>query len=179
MLTDRDDIKIFILYLMNSIGFPLEYGELHDLSVQDGFITSFEFLEAYDELIKNGNAVKMTNEKGKTVVSITDNGKHIAETLNDRLLLSVREKSLKSALRMLSFNKRGTKVDFDAVQLPHGRYEFRCSIKDNRGEILNLTAVMENKKQLDKTMYNFDSRPEFIYKGILALLAGEADYLLN
>ena len=44
---------------------------------------------------------------------------------------------------------------------------------------MELRVTLDNPKQLDRTMYNFDARPEFIYKGILALLAGEADYLLD
>ncbi len=179
MLTDRDDVKIFILYLMNSIGYSPDYDTLHDMSVQDGFVTSFDFIEAFDELLISGNVIKETDESGKEVLKITERGKHISDTLNGKLLLSVREKALKSALRVLSFKKRGTKISSNATELPHGKYEFNCSLCDDGGDLFDLKIVLDNKKQLDKTMYNFDSRPEFIYKGILALLCGEADYLLN
>lgn len=179
MLTDRDDVKIFILYLLNSIGYPLEYDVLHDISVQDGFITSFDFIEAFDELVEKDNLKKETINEDSQIITITEKGKHIAETLNGKLLSSVREKALKSALRLLSFKKRGTKITSDITQLPHGKYEFKCSIKDNSGDLMELRVTLDNPKQLDRTMYNFDSKPEFIYKGILALLAGEADYLLD
>ncbi len=179
MLTDRDDVKIFILYLLNSIGYPLEYDVLHDISVQDGFITSFDFIEAFDELVEKDNLKKETINEDSQIITITEKGKHIADTLNGKLLSSVREKALKSALRLLSFKKRGTKITSDITQLPHGKYEFKCSIKDNSGDLMELRVTLDNPKQLDRTMYNFDSKPEFIYKGILALLAGEADYLLD
>ena len=175
MLTDRDDVKIFILYLLNSIGYPLEYDVLHDISVQDGFITSFDFIEAFDELVEKDNLKKETINEDSQIITITEKGKHIADTLNGKLLSSVREKALKSALRLLSFKKRGTKITSDITQLPHGKYEFKCSIKDNSGDLMELRVTLDNPKQLDRTMYNFDSKPEFIYKGILALLAGEAD----
>lgn len=179
MLTDRDDVKIFILYLLNSIGYPLEYDVLHDISVQDGFITSFDFIEAFDELVEKDNLKKEMINEDSQIITITEKGKHIADTLNGKLLSSVREKALKSALRLLSFKKRGTKITSDITQLPHGKYEFKCSIKDNSGDLMELRVTLDNPKQLDRTMYNFDSKPEFIYKGILALLAGEADYLLD
>ena len=179
MLTDRDDVKIFILYLLNSIGYSLEYDVLHDISVQDGFITSFDFIEAFDELVGKENLKKETIDEDRDLISITEKGKHIADTLNGKLLSSVREKALKSALRLLSFKKRGTKITSDITQLPHGKYEFKCSIKDNSGDLMELRVTLDNPKQLDRTMYNFDSKPEFIYKAILALLAGEADYLLD
>lgn len=179
MLTDRDDVKIFILYLLNSIGYPLEYDVLHDISVQDGFITSFDFIEAFDELVEKENLTKEAINEDSQIITITEKGKHVADTLNGKLLSSVREKALKSALRLLSFKKRGTKITSDITQLPHGKYEFKCSIKDNSGDLMELRVTLDNPKQLDRTMYNFDSKPEFIYKGILALLAGEADYLLD
>jgi hypothetical protein len=179
MLTDRDDVKIFILYLLNSIGYPLEQDILHDISVQDGFVTSFDFIEAFDELVETENVKTADPSNEEEVVEITEKGKHVAETLNGRLLSSVKEKALKSALRLLSFQKRGTKITSEVTQLPHGKYEFRCSIKDKGGELMDLRVMIDNLKQLDKTMYNFDERPEFIYKGILALLAGEANYLLD
>ena len=181
MLTDRDDVKIFILYLLNGVGYPLEYNVLHDMAVQDGFVTTFDFIEAFDELLKAGNVSKAdeNSEGGDEVICITEKGRHIAETLNVKLLSSVREKALKSALRLLSFKKRGTKISTEVVQLPHGKYEFKCEIKDDSGELMDLKIRLDNPKQLDRTMYNFDARPEFIYKGILALLAGEADYLLD
>lgn len=179
MLTDRDDVKIFILYLMNSIGYPLEYGLLHDITVQDGYVSSFDFIEAYDELLANENICKTTADDGAEKIALTEKGIHIAETLNCKLLSSVKEGALKSALRLLSFKKRGTKVSSELTQLPHGKYEFKCEIKDAGGELMELRIVLDNPKQADRTAYNFDKQPEFIYKGILALLAGDVNYLMD
>lgn len=181
MLTDRDDVKIFILYILNNIGYSLEYGVLHDMSVQDGFITSFDFIEAFDDLLKNENILKEEAEDGDgdAVISITEKGKHIADTLNGRLLASVKERAMKSALRLLSFKKRGTKITYDVSQITRGKYELKCSIKEEDGELMELKLIYDNQKQLDRAVYNFDSHPEFIYKGILALLSGEVDYLMD
>lgn len=178
MLNDRDDVKIFVLYLMNNIGYKVDYEVLHDLAVQDGYVTSFDFIEAYGELVETGNIVN-ENVDGKEVLCITERGKHVAETLGGRLLLSVREKALKSALRYISFQKSGMKVYSDATELPYGKYEYKCSVKNDSGELFDLKVVFDNKKQLERAMYNFDSKPEFIYKGILALLTGEANYLID
>lgn len=179
MLTNKDDIKIFILYIMNSIDYSVDYDTLHDMCVQDGFVTSFDFIECFDELVNTGNIEKISDENGGELVSVTKNGKHIADTLNGRLLLSIKEKSLKSALRLLSFKKRGTKISSSATELPHGKYEFHCVLEESDGELLNLTLTLENKKQLERVMYNFENQPEFIYRGLLALMSGEANYLLN
>lgn len=183
VLTNKDDIKIFILYLMNSIGYPLDRDTLHDIAVQDGFITSFDFIECFDELLDVGNVyeIKANDETGeeKTVYGVTEQGVHVSETLNGRLLLSIREKSLKNALRLLSFKKRGTNLRSYANELPHGKFEFHCVVEENGEELMNLKLILSNRKQLDKMTYNFETQPEFVYKGILALVSGEANYLLN
>lgn len=178
MLTERDDIKIFILFLLNKVGYAISYDELHDMAVQDGYITGFDYIEACDELLRNGNMV-LTEENGERIVSITDKGIHIAETLHGRLLSSVREKAVKSAMRLLSFKKSGTKMTCEGAELSRGKYEFRCKINDNSGDVMELKIRVDSRKQLDAMVYNFENRPEFMYKGILALLTGEADYLLN
>ena len=75
MLSDRDDIKIFILYILNSIGYPLIYGDLHDMAIQDGFITSFDYIEAFDELLTAGNLLRSDSESGdddEDIVTITE-----------------------------------------------------------------------------------------------------------
>lgn len=177
MLSDRDDIKIFILYILNSIGYPLAYNDLHDMSVQDGFITSFDFIEAYGELLANGNIRKEESEEQR--LEITEKGKHIAETLNGHLLSSVKERAMKSALRLISFKKKGTRITTDVKALPRGKYELTCSIKENGNELMELKFVLDNQKQIDRMVYNFDLHPEHIYRGVLALLSGEVDYLLN
>ena len=181
MLKNRDEIKIFILYILNCIGYPLDYDVLHDMCVQDGFITTFDYIEAFDELVATENLKCEPREDNADVevVTITEKGMHVAVTLHGTLLASVREKALKSALRLLSFKKKGTKISWDANEITRGRYEFSCSIKDNSGDIMDLRLTLENPKQLDRSIHNFDARPEFIYKGILALLTGEANYLLD
>ena len=177
MLSDRDDIQIFILYILNSIGYPLSYDDLHDMAVQDGFITSFDFIEAYGELLANGNIRKEKTEAQR--LEITEKGKHIAVTLNGRLLASVKERAMKSALRLIAFKKKGSKISTDVKALSRGRYELKCTIIDDGVELMELKCILDNQKQVDRMVYNFDSRPEHIYRGILALLSGEVDYLLD
>lgn len=40
-LQDPDDIKVFILYLLNRVGYPLKYDRVADIVVQDGMSISW------------------------------------------------------------------------------------------------------------------------------------------
>ena len=44
-LKEKNDIKIFILYLMRNIGYPLDFSNINDIVVQDGIVNYFDFAE--------------------------------------------------------------------------------------------------------------------------------------
>ena len=46
-LKNKTDIKIFILYLLSNVGYPLSYAEINDISVQDNFVGSMDFAECF------------------------------------------------------------------------------------------------------------------------------------
>ena len=103
-LKDKNDIKIFILYLMRNVGYPLEYENLNDIVIQDGVVGYFDFVECFGELLDTGNVREIKGENGD-LYEITEQGKHVSDSLEGNLLGLIRDKSLKSALRLLSFKK--------------------------------------------------------------------------
>ena len=50
-LTDKFEIKIFILYLLKNIKEPLEFSTINDIVVQDGFVNYFDFAICFAELL--------------------------------------------------------------------------------------------------------------------------------
>ena len=41
------------------------------------------------------------------------------------------------------------------------------------------SEIEKHKAQLEKMEYNFEKNPEVVYRGLLALLSGEINYLVN
>ena len=177
-LTEKNDVKIFILYLMRNIGYPLDFTNVNDIMVQDEFVNYFDFAECFAELIDAGNIEEFTDEQGQTMYRITEQGTKVSDSLESDLFMMIREKSLKSALRLLDFKKKGSLSKCSYKELLDGKYEFTCKIVDCREEIFNCTIKVDNKKMLDRMLYNFDKRPETAYRGMISLLTGEIDYLL-
>ena len=177
-LTDKNDIKIFILYLLRNIGYPLDFTNVNDIMVQDEFVNYFDFAECFAELIDAKNIEELTDEQGVTVYQITEQGRAVSESLESDLYMMIREKSLKSAIRLLDFKKRGSLSKCSYKELPDGKYEFTCFIREGSEEIFTCTLKVDNKKMLDRMLYNFDKRPETAYRGMISLLTGEIDYLL-
>ena len=55
-LKDKNDIKIFILYLMRHVGRPLDFVSINDIVVQDGYVGYFDFVECFAELLEAAKA---------------------------------------------------------------------------------------------------------------------------
>jgi predicted transcriptional regulator len=178
-LKEKNDIKIFILYLMRNIGYPLDFSNINDIVVQDGIVNYFDFAECFAELIDMGNISESKDESGETVYAVTEQGKQVADNLQSDILMMIRENSLKSALRLLSFKKRGSQIKCKSQPQADGSYLLNCSIIESREEIMNLTLKVDNKKQLDRMEYTFNQRPEFVYRGLMAVLTGEVNYLID
>ncbi len=180
-IKDKNDIKIFILYLMRNIGYPLDFANINDIVVQDGLVGYFDFAQCFAELLDTGNIreIKPEKEKDDELYEVTEQGIRVAENLESNLLGYIKEKSLKSALRLLSFKKRGSEIKCSAVPTEDGKYIMTCTIIEERREIMKVTVLLESRAQFEKMRYNFNDRPETVYRGILALLSGEVNYLLD
>lgn len=178
-LKEKNDIKIFILYLMRNIGYPLDFSTITDIVLQDEIVKYFDFAECFSELLETGNIAEEKAEDGETLYSVTEQGKHVADSLQSDIFMMIRERSLKSALRLLSFKKRGSFIKCKSTPLADGSFSLCCQIVESKEEVLNITLKVDNKKQLDRMMHNFEERPEAVYKGLMTLLTGEINYLIN
>ena len=52
-----------------------------------------------------------------------------------------------------------------------------CSVNGVGGTHFETSLLLESLRQAEHMRINFDERSEFIYKGILALLSGNMNYL--
>ena len=46
-LKDENEIKIFILYLLDKIGYPLDYPSIGSIMLQDGIVNFFDFAQCF------------------------------------------------------------------------------------------------------------------------------------
>ena len=177
-LKDKNDIKIFILFLLSHIGYPLDFVSINDIVVQDGYVGYFDFAECFAQLLETGNVAEL-KENGQEMYLITEQGIRVAESLDSRLINMIKDKSLKRALRLLSFKERGAKLFFDYRPLPNGRFEVECAINEKDECPMSVKLTLESINQLEKIRRNFYDKPETVYRGILAVMTGEVNYLIE
>ena len=83
-LRDRNDIKIFILYLLKNVGRPLLFNELNDVVLQDDLVKYMDFAECLAELTDTGNVLVTQTENGDAY-EITAQGVEVAAGLESSI----------------------------------------------------------------------------------------------
>ena len=201
-------VKVFILYLLEKVGYPLDYNDLATIIIRDCYVDYFDFVTYFHELLEDGHIKKIsvpcdgakdkpsdkTNEDSvaepesstnndaqtKDLYEVSETGRMIAKGLADDLLIAaVREKSYISAMRHLSLEKRGAVVDHRIEMVGDGTYIFHCSIKDCDGMAFDLALRADSYLQVSRMRMNFEDKPDVVYRGIIALVTGNVNYLFE
>lgn len=177
-LNDTNEIKIFILYILQCLNKPLKYEDINEAIVQDGIVGGIDFADCFADLIETENVRKLRVGE-ETFYELTYQGKLVADSLQEDIPKWVRSQGLKSALRLLSFKERGSKISTSYTRRSDGKFDLCCQIVDEKQLSLEIKVVADSVKQLELMMHNFDDRPEVMYRGVLALLCGDMEYLVN
>ena len=80
-LREKNEIKIFILFLLDKIGYPLDYNTIGSIVVQDGIVRFFDFADAFYQLLDAGHicraeaAEKLEKAMDECPVIVTSDGK--------------------------------------------------------------------------------------------------------
>ena len=171
-LKNKKDIKIFILYLLRYVGYPLDYVTLHDICVYDGIVSSFDFTECLDELVDADNILR-TVDGTDEYYSVTEQGERVSRALSSDLLRSIRETGKRAAMRVLNFGSAGTEFRSEiGNEDADGSCPFICEIKGGGAALmrLELSAATKNEARFMKNA--FDSDPEGMLRSVYELFTG-------
>lgn len=179
-LTKPNDIKVFILYLMDRMGYPLEYDTITSIIIQDDIVNYFDFAQCFGELEDAGHIerIEPDEENPRARYSVTKTGQTVADGLNSVIARTVKDKGYRSALRHMSLAKRGAVVD-QTIRLDGEGVLFKGTIKDPKGLQLEVSLRADNDHQLKQMQSVFADRPEVILRGITALLTGDLDFVFG
>ena len=146
--------------------------------MQTDYVMYLDFAEGFNEMLDGGLITDMEID-GETLYAVTEKGKCVARELNGDILSTILDQSLARALRYLDFKKRGITPKCEITKLDDGRYNITCFFIENRVEIFRQTLIVDTLDRAQRMKANFHERPEAIYRGVLALMAGNVNYLFN
>ena len=178
LLSEKRNVKIFVLYLLENINYPLDYVTINDLVLQNDFVAYFEFAQCFGEMLDDGLIIGEEVE-GTMYYGVSDKGSAVARNLKSDILPSILERALASALRFLSFKKQNAEVKCFSEERPDGKHDMTCRILRNKEEIFSIKMTVDSRVRVERMKERFRERPELVFRGVCALLEGKVDYLFD
>ena len=179
-LGNKQNIKIFVLYLMQNIGYPMDFVTVNDIIMQTDYVAYLDFAETFGKL-EEGELIQKVgeNHRGEPTYTVTAKGRTVVESYQSDILPSILEESLACALRYLDFSRRGTKATCKITQNPSGGYDITCALTEQNVTLLSITLWADTRARADLMEAQFRRSPENIYRAALALMSGQVNYLFD
>ena len=179
-LGNKQNITVFVLYLMQNVGYPMDFVTVNDIIMQTDYVAYLDFAESFSRM-KDGGLIEQagTTDKGEPTYRVTDKGRTVVESLQNEILPSILEESLTYALRHLDFQRRGVKASCRSVPNPAGGYDFICTLTEGEITLLSISLWADSAERAAHMEEQFRRYPENTYRATLALMSGNVNYLFD
>ncbi len=175
-----NNVKIFVLYLMRNIGYPMSFSTVNDIVMQNDYVMYLDFAEAFHEMLDLGLISECGHDKDNLpLYEVTRKGAVVAEQLKSDILPAILDQSMACALRYLDFQAREIVVDSEARRLNDNTFDVTISIKEKGKQIFSTTVNVDSEYRTHQIRQTFRSRPDVIFRGVMALLTGKMDFLFD
>ncbi len=178
-LSDKTDVKVLILYILDEINHPITYASIVDSVLDVGCVRGFDFAECFSELSEFGHIISDT-VGGETYYMISESGSMVARELRESLPPAVLDRASVAAARHLTLAKMGVVLHATVVPTEQGDFRVEFHIDDgDKGEKLALSIRVATRERADRIKdYCENARAEDIYRGILTVITGDIHYFL-
>lgn len=172
-LRSKNDIKILICYLLNSISTPLSEEDIMTVLQEHSLTNYFEAAAAISDLKNMNNISSLDNSN---LYTVTESGKMIAKQLNASVPISARDKAVSAAINLLSKKQREKENTVEISKIDNG-YSVKCTVSGGSTEMLSFTLYVPDILQAEQVKKNFQNRPDLIYRIILAGVTMNSDLI--
>ena len=175
-LRTMTDIKVFILFLLNNIGYPIDHTSVIGMVSENTEELLIDYDECLRELSEDGHLYR-DDYNGEEYYMISDSGRMIAAQLYDSLDREFRENSLRYAAKYTSLSKNGSVIKATVTEAEGNRYKVTMQASDSIGEILSATITVNSRAEAEKIKQNYEAKPDGVYRGILFSATGMLEFL--
>ena len=165
-LQNKVDIKIFILFLLDNVSYPLDDETVINMIVENGYVGSFDFTECFSELLELGH-VAADEVEGKTYYTVSESGRLVCADLQDSLLESIREASSRSASHLLSLHKRGAHLESEIKEREDKKLYVECRVVEAHGILFSFGVTLTSRMQAEQIVASFRENPEKMFYYLL------------
>lgn len=175
-LKTMTDIKVFILFLLNNIGYPIDHEAVIGMVSENTEEIIIDYDECLKELSDDGHLL-YDEYNGEKYYMISDTGRMIASELYDSLDKEFRERSIRYAAKYTSLSKNGSTIKATVTEVDGKRYKVTMQASDSIGEVLFASLTVNSRQEAEKIKSNFESKPDGVYRGILFSATGRLEFL--
>lgn len=175
-LKSMTEIKIFLLFLLDNIRYPIDYTTLTGIISDNVPELTFDYEESLRELADSDHLL-FDEMDGEKYYMISDSGRLIAAELYDRLDPAFREESIKSAAKHISLTKSNAKIQAQITELPDKRFSVSLKSTDKTGELFSISLSVNSRAQAENIVSNFKRNPDNVYRGMLFCVTGKLEFL--
>ena len=170
------DIKIFILFLLDRIRYPIDKSTLVEIIFENTDSISFDYDACLAELERDG-LVYFDEDEDDKYYMISEKGRAISAELYENLDGAFRERSIKSVAKHLSLSARGVEISATVARLGDKRYSVTLMAKDKQGEIMNLSVTVASLAEAEEIRRNYEINPGGVYRGVLFSATSRLDFI--
>ena len=170
------DLKVFILFLLDNIRYPIDRSTVLDIVQENTDDISLDYQQSLSELVDSEHLL-FDEVDGIQYYMISDKGRLVASELYDNLDKGFREKSLRSAIRHISLSKSGASIKAFVEETPDKRFRVTMQAFDRSGEIMSTSLTVPSRQEAEQIGRNFEAKPDAVYRGLLFSVTGRMEYL--
>jgi hypothetical protein len=167
-LTDLQDIKVLICYILSVIKNPISKPNMVSALQSVGICNYFDTINAFSDLEDKKNLV-CTDIKGK-FYKLSESGKIIVEQLSNTLPYTVKQHSLEIIENFIKNLKSASENEIITKKNNVG-YDITCNISGSRDfNLMSITMYVPSLDDAANIKENFQENPGIIYRGLLAIM---------
>ncbi len=175
LLNSITDLKVFLLFLLDNIRYPVEHSTVLDIIAENTDDYSLDYEQCLSELVDSEHLL-FDQFDGEKYYMISEKGRLVSSELYESLDPGLRERSLRSANKHISLKGNGTEIIARVEQTPNKRYKVILSSSDREGEVISISVVVSTREEAELIKSNFEAKPGSIYRGILFSLTGKLEF---
>jgi hypothetical protein len=162
---------------MSLVNHGLCYDDIANMTYESGYVGYFDFADIFSKLTESGDVEPIEAD----IYRITFRGRAIAENLGHLIAPASKTKGTAVAARYMDLKKSGAEISHSLKEEADG-YRFECEVKEKNPEgkmadVLRVSLFVKDKATAALIKKKFDENPGSVYRGIYAMLTGNADFL--
>ncbi len=174
MYLEKEEMKFAALYAIRQFKAPMQENVLYEIFTWDKEIMEyFDLSGVLMELLEDKYIVKKFY-RNEEALALTESGEAAYLYFKNRVPYSVRER-IDSAIGRLKYDQLAdpSLVSAEVLLAAEDQYMARCTITEDRVQLMELSLTMGRKVQAQKVADYFKEHAQEIYEGILKLCTEE------